>query len=265
MDAESSLIAHLQPYSGRWDIIVGSAGNKQRVIAVIQARMTSKRLPGKVLADLGGAPLLQRIVERLKKCATLDEIVIATTTNTDDNSVHALGTNLGIDVFRGDEADVLGRMLHAAEHAKAGIVVRITADCPLIDPDVVDSCVVLQAERGVDYASNVNVRTYPDGLDTEVMRIEALRKTAAEARDPALREHVTPYLRGTFPNLPSGQFSRADLTFCADLSHIRWTVDRQDDLDRIREIYAAFSKPFGWLEVLSLATKRPHLLGVLDR
>ncbi len=239
-----------------------TAMSKEGVVAIVQARMTSTRLPGKVLADVCGAPLLQRIIERLRMCSLLDAIVIATTVNRDDNPVEALARRLGVDVYRGDEADVLGRVLAAAEQARADIVVRITADCPVIDPGIVDECIRLRSERGVDYASNVNVRTYPDGLDTEVMRIDALRTAAREAHDPALREHVTPYIRGIFPHLPSGNFSRADLKFCADLSHVRWTVDRQDDLDRVREIYATLDGPFGWLDVLSLATKHPHLLGV---
>jgi spore coat polysaccharide biosynthesis protein SpsF (cytidylyltransferase family) len=238
--------------------------SNQRVVAIIQARMTSKRLPGKVMADVGGAPLLQRIVDRLKRCTLLNAIVVATTANKEDDSVMELGGKLGIEVFRGDELDVLGRVLLAAERARADVVVRITADCPIIDPGIVDECIRLRAERDVDYASNVNVRTYPDGLDTEVLRIDALRAAAKAARDPFLREHVTPYIRGNRPNFPSGNFSRADLTFCADFSHIRWTVDRQNDLDRIREIYVAFKKPFSWLEALSLATKRPHLLGIAN-
>lgn len=239
--------------------------SQERVVAIVQARMTSTRLPGKVLADLCGAPLLQRIVERLRLCRRLDAIVVATTVNRDDDPVEALALKLGVEVYRGDEADVLGRVLAAAEGARADVIVRITADCPVIDPGIVDECIRLRAERGVDYASNVNVRTYPDGLDTEVIRIDALRTAGREARDPILREHVTPYIRGIFPNLPSGNFSRADLKFCADLSHVRWTVDRQDDLDRVREIFATFDKPFGWLDVLSLATKRPHLLGVTGK
>lgn len=241
------------------------AMNKEHVVAIVQARMTSTRLPGKVLADVGGMPLLQRVIERLQASKLLDEIVIATTTNRQDDPVDALGRQQGVAVFRGDELDVLGRVLQASERAKADVIVRITADCPVIDPGIVDDCIRLRTERGVDYASNVNVRTFPDGLDTEVIRIEALRKAAQEASDPILREHVTPYIRGARPDLPSGDFSRADLTFCADLSHIRWTVDRQDDLDRVREIYAAFSKSFGWLDILSLATKHPHLLGVANK
>lgn len=243
--------------------VVPHSMDHHRVVAAIQARMTSKRLPGKVMADLCGAPLLQRIVERLRLCRNLDAIVIATTVNCEDDPVDKLGRTLGVQVFRGDEQDVLGRMLGAVESVSADVVVRITADCPVIDPGIVDECIALRNERGVDYASNVVVRTYPDGLDTEVMTIGALRTAAAEAHDALQREHVTLYIRGVEGDKPSGQFSRADLMFCADLSHLRWTVDRQDDLERIREIYAAFQRPFGWLEILTLATKRPHLLGVV--
>ncbi len=224
--------------------------------------MGSTRLPGKVLADVAGAPLMERLLHRLERSARLDGIVVATSENPADDPVEALGRRIGVDVHRGDEADVLGRVLGAAKAAGADVVVRITGDCPLIDPGVVDDCIDLREKTGCDYASNVNKRTYPDGLDTEVIHIDALRRTEAETSRPDLREHVTPYIRGIFPDLPSGDFDRQDMTFPNDFSHVRWTVDRAEDLKRVREIFSTLSEPFSWLDALSLATKRPHLLGL---
>jgi len=234
-----------------------------RCVGIVQARMGSTRLPGKVLADIGGAPLLERLLRRLERCERLDGVVVATSVNPADDPVETLGRRLGFGVHRGDEADVLGRVLGAAEAAGADVVVRITGDCPLIDPGVVDECIALREKTGCDYASNVNVRTYPDGLDTEVIHIDALRRTETEAHHPELREHVTPYIRGVSPDLPSGDFDRRDLTYPSDFGHIRWTVDRAGDLERVREIFTALTEPFSWLDALSLATRHPHLLGLV--
>jgi len=231
-----------------------------QTVALIQARMTSTRLPGKVLADLAGLPLLQRMLARVARAKRLDGVVVATTDNATDDPVAALCSSLGVQVFRGSEADVLGRMLAAAEMVAAKVAVRLTADCPMIDPDVIDQCLVLREQKGVDYASNVNRRTYPDGLDVECFTIEALRRADAEAVAPKAREHVTPYMRGIFPDLPQGHFSRADLTFAADFGFLRWTVDHAEDLERVREFFTALAEPFTWLDALSWATRHPHLL-----
>lgn len=233
-----------------------------RTVVIIQARMTSTRLPGKVLADLAGKPALQRMIERVRRAERPDAVVVATTDLPTDDPVASLCASLGVGVFRGSETDVLGRFRQAAEAFDADTVMRLTADCPLIDPGVMDELVDLFRGSDCDYASNCNRRTYPDGLDVEVFSIEALREADRMAEHPRLREHVTPYIRGIFPDLPMGDFRRADLVFAADLAHIRWTVDRPDDLERVREIFETLSEPFDWLEVLSLATRKPHLLGV---
>lgn len=231
-------------------------------VAIIQARMSSSRLPGKTLMDICGKPLLQHVVERLSKSRRLNEIIVAIPDNDGEQPVVALCRSLGVQFWQGDENDVLGRVYHAAHKANARNVVRITADCPMIDPCVVDGCIELFEALNVDYASNVNVRTFPDGLDTEVMTMAALREAFECATLPKLREHVTPYIRGIFSDLPSGEFTRADFVFSADFGHVRWTVDWQEDLERVRTFFQELGAEFSWLEALSLATKRPDLLGL---
>src|SRR5205823_13375067 len=160
---------------------------------VVQARMGSTRLPGKVLADLGGRPMLQFMLERLRRLP-VSELVVATSTEPGDDAVAALGATLGVRVVRGPEHDVLARFEQALEAHPAEHVVRLTGDCPLADPEVIVATLELHHERHADYTSNVIPRTFPKGLDVEVARAEALRVAAAEAEDPAEREHVMPFL-----------------------------------------------------------------------
>lgn len=232
------------------------------IVAVIQARMTSTRLPGKVLAEIGGRPALQLMLERLSACRRLDRIVVATTVNATDDAVVALCRQLGVASFRGDETDVLSRMLAAADAQGAESIVRLTADCPIIDPAVVDEVVALFHAGDYDYASNARLRTYPDGLDVEVMRRAALARANVEARHPSLREHVTPYINGRRPEWGCGRFRLGDLCFAADFSHVRWTLDRADDLERLRRLVARLPAGFGWMQALSAATREPSLLGL---
>ena len=232
------------------------------ICGVIQARMTSTRLPGKVLSDIGGQPALQLMLSRLQHCRKVDEFVVATTTNATDDPVAALCSSLGVGVFRGDEHDVLARMLGAAEEADADHVIRLTADCPMIDPAIVDSAVELLLAGDCDYASNTFDRTYPDGLDTEVMTIAALRAADSCASEPELREHVTTYINRRRPNLGHGDFKLAALKFTADFSHVRWTVDTPRDLEVVRALVSRLPQDFGWLHALSEATKDPWLLGL---
>ncbi|MBM3491852.1 MAG: hypothetical protein FJX68_15705 [Alphaproteobacteria bacterium] len=232
------------------------------IAAIIQARMTSTRLPGKVLAAIGGRPALQLMLQRLSACRRLDRIVVATTVNATDDPVVALCRQLGVASFRGSEQDVLGRLLAAAEAQGAEGIVRLTADCPIIDPAVVDEAVALFAQGDFDYVSNARLRTYPDGLDVEVLGRQALARADREARHPALREHVTPYINGRRPQWGRGEFRLGDLCFAADFSHVRWTLDRADDLARLRRLVSLLPEGFGWLQALSVATREPALLGL---
>lgn len=206
------------------------------VVAVVQARMGSTRLPGKVLMDLGGRPMLAHVLERAAAIPGVDAVCLATTSRSEDRALFGLGLSLGAAIVAHDEHDVLARYLYAARHCKADVIVRITADCPLLDPEI--SAAVLRRYRdmaaicGVRYCSNtIPTRTYPDGLDTEVFSREALERAAAEATDPADREHVTPWMRR--------RLMVVGLEQGVDLSALRWTVDTAEDLERVRRIYMA--------------------------
>jgi spore coat polysaccharide biosynthesis protein SpsF len=205
------------------------------VVAILQARMTSTRLPGKVLMDLAGAPMLERELDRIRAAESIDEIVVATTGNASDDPVAELARRQGARVFRGDERDVLSRYLGAAAEADADVVVRVTADCPLLDPGVVDRF-VHALDPGVDYASNVVERTFPQGLDCEALHRDVLERVGRLATSPAAREHVTWLIYAERPEL----FVRRDVTDPEDNSDLSWTVDRPEDLERVRELYANF-------------------------
>lgn len=204
-----------------------------RVVAIIQARMGSTRLPGKTLMDLGGKTVLDHVLDRLAFVPELDAIVLATTTNSEDDVIEAHCKQRGTTVFRGHPTDVLDRY-HAAAHAQdAEVVVRITADCPLLDPTVISSVVDAACLPDTDYASNVHPQTYPDGLDAEALSSKALDAAWNEARLPSEREHVTPFV-WKHPE----RFRLHSVTHQEDLSHHRWTLDDADDLAFLRAIVA---------------------------
>lgn len=236
-----------------------SMGN---IVAIIQARMTSTRLPGKVLMDIAGKPALKAMLDRVRAARRIDAILVATTTNAEDDPVVALCQSEAVGVFRGSEADVLGRYFDAAVACDADVIVRLTADCPMIDPLVIDQAIDLYSDGRWDYVSNCNERTYPDGLDVEVFSSQALKVANVSATHPFAREHVTPYIRMTYPEFGAGDFRIAQLTFEADFSHVRWTLDLPDDLERIRNIVSQLPEEYSWLQALAVATKKPELLGV---
>lgn len=224
-------------------------------LAVLQARMSSTRLPGKVMRPLLGEPMIWRQIERLMRCRTLGSLVVATSVDPTDDPLAACLEARGVSVFRGDLHDVLGRFAGAlAAFGPAERVVRLTADCPLVDPDVVDAAVTLHADSGADYVSNSLERTFPRGLDVEVASSTALRAAALEARDPYEREHVTPFLY----RRPE-RFTVRSLVGQPDLSRHRWTVDTADDFSFVERVYAALhpGRPdFGSDEVLALPFSR---------
>jgi spore coat polysaccharide biosynthesis protein SpsF (cytidylyltransferase family) len=203
-----------------------------KTVAIIQARMGSTRLPNKVLADIDGAPMLARVVRRVRQAKSIDDVVVATSTHPQDDAVEAFCRAEGIACFRGSEDDVLDRYHGAARAAGADIVVRISADCPLHDPSVIDAVVKRFDPARHDYVSNTVDRTYPDGLDTEVFSIAALERAWREARWSSEREHVTPYIWKQ-PNL----FRIEQVTQPRNLSDLRWTVDEPRDLALVRELY----------------------------
>jgi len=231
-----------------------------RTVAIIQARMASSRLPGKVLLNISGQPMLGWVVERTKRARLLDEVGVATTVNESDDPIVEFCQVRGYPVYRGSEFDVLDRYYQAARFFRAEVVVRITADCPLIDWNVIDHTVRQFFEQGVDFAANRLPppwkRTYPIGLDTEVCTFAALERAWHEAKEPFEREHVMPYLYDQ-----DGRFRVLVVHHDPDYGALRWTVDTPEDLEVIRRVFAYFKgrDDFGWLEVLKLFEQHPEL------
>ena len=219
-------------------------------IAIVQARMGSTRLPGKVLADLCGAPLLQRQLERVRRATSLDRVVVATSTDETDLPIAELCESLDVPCFRGDLNNVLARFLGAISEFNREVVVRITADCPLISPSVIDSIVHSFFESDCDYLSNTLDPTFPDGVDVEVVRVRALRALARLDTDIHEREHVT---LGIYRR--PEQFVVRNFTGGPDLSNLRWTVDSPEDLEFVRWVYTKlfYTNPkFDLAEILEL-------------
>ena len=231
------------------------------VVGIIQARMGSSRLPGKILEEIAGVPMVMRVVERVQRAISLDGVVVATTTDPDDQAVFELLEHRDVDCLRGHPTDVLSRYLAAAKEFSADIIVRLTADCPLHDGDLIDKTVnaFLKKFPEVDYASNRLVRTYPIGLDVEVISREALEKAGREADQDYQREHVTPYLYEV-----KGRARLLSVVADDDYGHHRWTVDTPEDLEFVRQVYAHFSDQphFSWREVLDLLERKPELIAI---
>ena len=215
--------------------------------------MGSERMPGKVLADLAGEPMLARVVERVERVRSLDSIIVATTTSPGDDVLSQLCVLRGWTCYRGSEHDVLDRYYRTATTVAADIIVRVTADCPLIDPDVVERVISeIELDSAIDYVSNtLHPRTFPRGLDTEAIRFSALARAWREDADPGWREHVTPYIY-RHPE----RFQLRGVTHDSDLSRHRWTVDNREDFDLVSRIYQAFGDSrFTWLEALALVSQ----------
>jgi len=227
-----------------------------KVAAIVQARMGSTRLPCKVLMDIGGRSALARVTDRLARAERVHQLVVATTTSPLDDAIVAEAGRNNIAVFRGSEQDVLSRYLQAAEEFRADLVVRITSDCPLIDPGEVDRVISEALTSGADLASNCIERTYPRGLDAEVVTLEALRRADDICDQPYQREHVTPIFYER-PDL----FRVCSVTGDEDYTRHRWTLDTPEDLQLIRAIYSHFDDPdyFGWREVITLMEEHPEL------
>lgn len=227
-----------------------------RTVAIVQARMGSTRLPGKVLMDIGGETALSRVVRRLSRAKLITEVIIATTESPADDAIVAQAKQLGVRCFRGSEQDVLARYLGAAEEFEAEVIVRVTSDCPLIDPGVADQVLQDFFSARVDFAYNDVEQSFPRGLDVEALSREALRRAAKLAERQYEREHVTPVF-----------YDRTDLFKMAivhaekDFSRYRWTLDTPDDLQLIREIYRRFSDRdhFTWRDAVALMEQSPEL------
>ncbi|MBE7514387.1 MAG: glycosyltransferase family protein [Anaerolineales bacterium] len=225
--------------------------------------MTSTRLPGKVLAEVAGRPLIAHQIRRLQACRAVDDIVIATTTNATDDPLLELARQEGVGWFRGDEQDVLGRYVGAARQANAEVVLRLTSDCPLIDPEVTDHVIAALTDpvEGCDYASNVIERSYPRGLDVEAFWYDTLSRMDRLGRSPAAREHVTVFLRSERPDL----FLRRDVVDAQDNSDLRWTVDTPADLTLIKRLYEELGlaeRIAPYREILAYVRATPHLMAI---
>ncbi|MEK9133623.1 MAG: glycosyltransferase family protein [Pseudomonadota bacterium] len=228
-----------------------------RIVAITQARMGSTRLPGKVMMDLAGEPMLVRHVNRVQRMRTLDGVIVAASTQPADDVIVRLCKERGWTSFRGSEEDLLDRYYQAALQHRADVVVRVTSDCPLIEPAVVDRLVgeFLDRQPDLDYACNFLPRkTFPHGLDAEVMRFDALERAWRESRDPVWREHVTlPILRNP------DRYRIHGMTNDVDYSYLRWTVDEAEDLEFVRRIYDHFGHDrFSWHEVIALLDTHPE-------
>jgi len=233
--------------------------NRMKVVAIVQARMGSTRLPGKVLMDLQGAAVLDRVLKRLGRSELINESLVATTAAPSDDVIVEHCEHARWRVFRGSEKDVLDRYYQAATKVGADVVVRITSDCPLIDPEVTDATIRVFLDRRPDYASNVRVRTYPRGLDTEVMTMQVLARAWRDSTTPYEREHVTPYICEN-----PDQFKLQGIENDTDYSRHRWTLDTPEDLQLLRAIYARFGgrDDFSWLEVLKVVEREPALADI---
>jgi glutamate-1-semialdehyde 2,1-aminomutase len=213
-----------------------------KVVAMVQARTGSVRLPEKVLKPIVNKPMIELLLARLSHSTELDEIVVATTEEKRDDKLELTVESLGFQCTRGSEKDVLNRFYEAAKFLGADVIVRITGDCPLVDSKLVDSCIRGYKKTKVDYFSNIDPATYPDGLDIEVMSFQSLERANSEADSDFDREHVTPYIRN------SDSFSKSSIQYEEDLSNQRWSVDEPEDLIVITKVFEYFSPDifFDW-------------------
>ncbi len=253
---------------------------KPKIVAIIQGRMSSSRLPGKILADIAGQPMLMRVYIRASRAKMLDEVIFATTTDASDDPVAEYCDFSGIPYTRGSLFDVLDRYYQATLQAKADVVVRVTADCPVIDPELIDNVVkaVISDQSSVDFAANRLpppwTRTYPIGLDVEACTFKALKKAWKEAKEPQHREHVMPFFyegvklttvnRQLQTGISPRGFNIALLHHTTDFGDYRWTVDTPEDLEFMREVYSRFDgrDDFTWKEVLDLVHDNPGLMKI---
>ena len=225
---------------------------------IIQARMGSSRLPGKVLMKSGnGKSLLYYVINQLRYCSKVKNLVIATTTNQEDDEIEKFANNNTINVFRGSEKDVLDRYFQCAKKYSFSTIVRITSDCPLIDPQIVDKVIEQFFSGNYDFATNTLIRTFPIGTDVEVFSFSVLETAWKNAQLPSEREHVTPYLRN------KGNFKTINVENDTNISNLRLTVDRIEDFELIKEILNNISiNPIHLENILELFSRKPELIEI---
>ena len=230
-----------------------------KTVAIIQARMSSSRLPGKVLKEIAGKSMLEHVIERAQQVKLIDQVLVATTTDPSDDAIETLCKKNGYSYYRGSLHDVLDRYYQAAKQAQADVIVRFTADCPLLDAAVVEKTIQTFLDEKVDFAANrlppPFKRTYPIGLDTEVCTFAALERAWKEAKENFEREHVMPYL---YQEPRRFKIIRVDNEI--DYGAWRFTVDTQEDLDLVRKVFDHFgNKPFNWLDVVHYLEDHPEI------
>lgn len=228
-----------------------------KVLAILQARVSSSRLPGKILKPILGKPMILQQIERVKLTPSIDQLIVATSTSESDNTLVDILLENNIKVFRGSLNDVLDRFYKATLENSAEHVVRLTGDSPLSDPEIIENVIQQHIELNVDYTSNSLPETFPDGLDVEVFRFECLKKAWEEADLPSEREHVTPYIRNSVD-----KFTRSNIEYFRDLSNMRWTVDEPEDFEFIEKLYEGLyskNKTFNMSDVLTFLQEHPDL------
>lgn len=230
-----------------------------KVVATIEARMTSSRLPGKVLMPVSGKSMLGRLIERLRSISLISEIVLATTTNSTDDVLEKFAHDQGVSVFRGSEYDVMARVIGAAESVGADVVVEITGDCPIIDPDIVSQVIqMFFSNPKADYVSNAHIRSYPDGMDVQVFRLSTLKSSALLTSNPLDREHVTLHIRNNPETYPAVHLVAPPSLFWPELG---LTLDEQADYDFLEKIINKLEPEnplFSCREVIDLLAANPE-------
>jgi len=229
-----------------------------KIVATVEARMASSRLPGKVLMQANGRPMLAHLVDRLKRVQSIEEIVLATTVNSSDDCLVAFAEGMDILYYRGSEENVMSRVIEAAGSAKAEVVVEITGDCPIIDPLIVEQTIRMFLYNKADYVSNGHIRSYPDGMDTQVFKLETLKQSAQMTEDFLDREHVTLHIRNN-PHI----FSHVHLVAPPDLwwPELGLTLDEQQDYELLKiliEYFGAEHPFFSCREVIELLRLKPE-------
>lgn len=233
------------------------------ILAILQARITSQRLPSKVLMTILGRPMLELQIERILRCKKIDQLIVATSINQEDDPIDTLCKKMEISCFRGDLANVLDRFYQAARRYRPQHVVRLTGDCPLTDPMLIDELIEFYLARKCDYASNCQEPTLPDGLDAEIFTFETLAQTWQEAKLPSHLEHVTQFM-----NSQPQRFTIASYKYHQDLSRYRWVVDEPEDLEFVRKIYEKLypSNPeFGTQDIVALLKRNKKLVEINQR
>lgn len=231
-----------------------------RTLAILQARMSSSRLPGKTMKKIIGRPMLELQIERIKRSKKIDKLILATSTNTEDNEIEALCKKLGLACFRGDLENVLDRFYNACKPYNVENIVRLTGDCPLTDPEKIDELISFFQNADFDYVANCTYPTLPHGLDAEIFSKDALEKAYKNATLPSEKEHVTTYIKN-----PDHGFSIGHLRYDGKHAHLRWTVDEPQDFELVKKIYERLypkNPEFTTADIIQLMDNHPELLSI---